>query len=86
MRWLLVVVIAAIVVLPARAMAADCADLGVPGQFDVFTAGTLTAHTGGATIQGRVAAGGDAVVQSTPTPATTGPPPASSCDGRLPSR
>ena len=50
--------------LPGRAMAADCAAIGVPGEFDVFTAGALTANTGGATIQGRVAAGGDARVQS----------------------
>src|SRR5690348_12648319 len=62
-RWVVVCVLAAMAVLPARAVAADCASPGVPGQFDVFTAGSLTATTGGATIQGRVAAGGDARVQ-----------------------
>src|SRR5690349_10901339 len=54
---------AAAAVLPGRALAADCAALGAASQFDVFTAAGLTASTGGATIQGRVAAGGDAVVQ-----------------------
>src|SRR6476661_7414841 len=56
-------VLAALAVLPGRAMAADCADLGVPAQFDVFTGGAMTANTTGTTIQGRVAAGGDARVQ-----------------------
>jgi choice-of-anchor A domain-containing protein len=62
-RWVVVCVLAATAVLPARAMAADCASTGVPGQFDVFVGGNLTSNTGGATIQGRVAAGGDANVQ-----------------------
>ena len=61
--WVVVGVLAALAVVPSRAMAADCADIGVPGQYDVFVGGTLTANTGGATIQGRVAAGGDARVQ-----------------------
>jgi choice-of-anchor A domain-containing protein len=63
-RWVVVGVLAAAVALPGRAMAAECAEIGVPGEFDVFTAGALTANTSGATIQGRVAAGGDARVQS----------------------
>jgi choice-of-anchor A domain-containing protein len=62
-RWVVVCVLAALAVLPSRAVAADCAVPGVPGQFDVFTAGAMTANAGGATIQGRVAAGGDARVQ-----------------------
>src|SRR3954463_3926132 len=57
-RWVVVWVLAALAVVPTRAMAADCAAAGVPGQYDVFVAGGLTANTGGATIQGRVAAGG----------------------------
>jgi choice-of-anchor A domain-containing protein len=61
-RWVVVGVLAAAAALPGRAMAAECADAGVPGQYDVFTAGAFTANTGGATIQGRVAAGGDARV------------------------
>lgn len=63
-RWVVVCVLAAMAALPARAAAADCASTGVPGQYDVFVGGNLTANTGGATIQGRVAAGGDANVQS----------------------
>jgi choice-of-anchor A domain-containing protein len=62
-RWVVVCVLAALALVPSRAMAADCAAAGVPGQFDVFTAGSMTATAGGATIQGRVAAGGDARVQ-----------------------
>jgi choice-of-anchor A domain-containing protein len=62
-RWVVVCVLAVIMALPARAMAADCAAPGVPGQFDVFVGGTFTANTGGTTIQGRVAAGGNARVQ-----------------------
>ncbi len=62
-RWVVVFVLAALAVVPSRAAAADCAAPGVPGQFDVFTAGSMTANTGGATIPGRVAAGGDARVQ-----------------------
>ncbi|HEX6620705.1 MAG TPA: choice-of-anchor A family protein, partial [Solirubrobacteraceae bacterium] len=62
-RWVVVCVLAALAALPARAAAADCASPGVPGQFDVFVGANLTANTGGATIQGRVAAGGDARVQ-----------------------
>jgi choice-of-anchor A domain-containing protein len=61
-RWVVVGVLAAVAALPARAVAADCAATGVPGQFDLFTAGAFTANAGGATIQGRVAAGGDARV------------------------
>ena len=63
-RWVVVCVLAVMMAAPARAVAAaDCAAPGVPGQFDVFTAGAFTANTGGTTIQGRVAAGGDARVQ-----------------------
>jgi choice-of-anchor A domain-containing protein len=63
-RWVVACVLAATAILPCRAMAADCAAPGVPGQYDVFVGGTFTSDTGGATIQGRVAAGGDASVQS----------------------
>lgn len=63
-RWVTLAVVAVVAAVPGRAMAADCAAIGVAGEFDVFTAGALTANTGGATIQGRVAAGGDARVQS----------------------
>jgi choice-of-anchor A domain-containing protein len=63
-RWVVVCVLAAMAVLPARAMAADCAATGVPGQYDVFVDGAFTSDAGGATIQGRVAAGGDARVQA----------------------
>jgi choice-of-anchor A domain-containing protein len=63
-RWVVVCVLAAMAVLPARAVAADCAATGVPGQFDVFVDGDFTSNTGGVTIQGRVAAGGNANVQS----------------------
>jgi choice-of-anchor A domain-containing protein len=45
-------------------MAQDCASTVVPGQFDVFVGGAFTSNTGGDTIQGRVAAGGDARVGS----------------------
>src|SRR4051812_17309358 len=63
-RWVAVgVLAAAAMALPCRAMAADCATPGVPGQYDVFVGANLTANTGGATIQGRVAAGGDVRVQ-----------------------
>jgi choice-of-anchor A domain-containing protein len=62
-RWVVVCVLAALMVLPSRAIAADCAAPGVPGQFDVFALDTFTADAGGTTIQGRVAAGGDARVQ-----------------------
>jgi choice-of-anchor A domain-containing protein len=62
-RWVVVCVLAGVMALPGPAAAADCASAGVPGQFDVFTAGTFTATAGGATIQGRVAVGGDAHVQ-----------------------
>lgn len=63
-RWVVVgVLAAAAMALPCRAMAADCATPGVPGQYDVFVGANLTADTGGATIQGRVAAGGDVRVQ-----------------------
>jgi choice-of-anchor A domain-containing protein len=62
-RWVVVCVLAALALVPSRAMAADCAAPGVPRQYDVFVGGSLTANTGGATIQGRVAAGGDARVQ-----------------------
>jgi hypothetical protein len=56
-RWVVVgVLAAAAMALPCRAAAADRAAPGVPGQFDVFTAGAMTANAGGATIQGRVAA------------------------------
>src|SRR5215211_3712135 len=62
-RWVVVGVLAALAVLPGRAMAADCPSvLGTPGQFQVFAGGALTAETGGATFQGRVA-GGSARVQ-----------------------
>jgi choice-of-anchor A domain-containing protein len=61
-RWVVLGVLVALALLPGRAMAADCAVIGVPGQFDVFTEGAVTANTGGATIQGRVAAGGNARV------------------------
>ncbi|HEX6696694.1 MAG TPA: choice-of-anchor A family protein [Solirubrobacteraceae bacterium] len=63
-RWVVVCALAAMAILPCRAMAADCAVPGVPGQYDVFVGGTFTSDTGGATIEGRVAAGGDARVQS----------------------
>jgi choice-of-anchor A domain-containing protein len=62
-RWVVVCVLAATALLPCRAMAADCAAPGVPGQYQVFVGGNLTSNTGGATIQGRVAAGSDARVQ-----------------------
>jgi choice-of-anchor A domain-containing protein len=62
-RWVVLCVLVAAAALPGRALAADCASLGAASQFDVFTAGALTANTGGATIQGRMAAGTDAVVQ-----------------------
>jgi choice-of-anchor A domain-containing protein len=62
-RWVVVCVLAALAIVPSRAMAADCAAPGVPGQFDVFAAGAFTANSGGTTIQGRVAAGGNARVQ-----------------------
>jgi choice-of-anchor A domain-containing protein len=62
-RWVVLCVLVAAAALPGRAVAADCASLGPASQFDVFTAGTLTANTGGATIQGRMAAGTDAAVQ-----------------------
>jgi choice-of-anchor A domain-containing protein len=63
-RWVVACVLAATAMLPCRAMAADCASTGTPGQFDVFVGANFTSNTGGATIQGRVAAGGDARVQS----------------------
>src|SRR4051794_40972074 len=59
-RWVVVCVLAALALVPSRAMAADCAAAGVPGQYDVFVGGGFTANTGGATIQGRVAARGGA--------------------------
>jgi choice-of-anchor A domain-containing protein len=62
-RWVVVAAMLALAVLPGRAVAAECASSGVPGQFDIFTAGSFTADTGGATIQGRVAVGGNARVQ-----------------------
>lgn len=62
-RWVVVCVLAAAMAVPGRAMAAECAAPGVPGQYDIFTAGSFTADTGGSTIQGRVAVGGDARVQ-----------------------
>jgi choice-of-anchor A domain-containing protein len=62
-RWVVVTVLAAMAALPGRALAADCASIGPAGQYDVFTAGSFTANTGGATIEGRVGAGGDATVQ-----------------------
>ena len=62
-RWVVVCVLAATLVLPARAVAADCAATGVPGQYDVFVDGDFTSDAGGMTIQGRVAAGSDARVQ-----------------------
>jgi choice-of-anchor A domain-containing protein len=62
-RWVVVGVLAALAVLPGRAMATDCPSvLGTPGQFQVFAGAALTAETGGATFQGRVA-GGSARVQ-----------------------
>jgi hypothetical protein len=62
-RWVVLGVLAVLGALPGRALAADCASTGVPGQFDIFTAGALTVSPG-ASIQGRVAAGGDAFVTS----------------------
>src|SRR5512132_1021281 len=62
-RWVVVGLLAAVAAVPARAMAAECAAPGVPGQFDIFTAGALTVSPG-ASIQGRVAAGGNAYVTS----------------------
>lgn len=63
-RWVVVCVLAAAAMaLPCRAMAAECAAPGIPGQYDVFVGGSFTANTGGATIQGRIAAGDDARVQ-----------------------
>jgi choice-of-anchor A domain-containing protein len=61
-RWVVLALLAGVAAVPGPARAADCADLGAASQFDVFTAGSLT--DSGASIQGRVAAGGDALVQS----------------------
>jgi choice-of-anchor A domain-containing protein len=46
--------------LPGSAAAADCANLGVPGQFDVFAQSGL--NSANETIPGRVAAGGNAIL------------------------
>jgi choice-of-anchor A domain-containing protein len=62
-RWVVVCVLAAAIAVPGRAAAADCASPGVAGQYDVFVDSNFSSNTGGATIQGRVAAGGDARVQ-----------------------
>jgi choice-of-anchor A domain-containing protein len=62
-RWVVAGVLLAAIAVPGRAVAAECAAPGVPGQFDIFTADSFTADTGGSTIQGRVAVGGDARVQ-----------------------
>ena len=59
-RWVVVCVLAALAALPSRAMAADCAAPGVPGQFDVFARSAL--NSANETIPGRVAAGGNAVL------------------------
>ena len=55
--------LAALAALPGRAVAADCAAPGVPGQFDVFALHVHGQH-GRRDIPGRVAAGGNARIQS----------------------
>jgi choice-of-anchor A domain-containing protein len=57
-RWVVLGLLVAVAALPGRAMAASCADPGVPGDFDVFVRNGLTSSN--ETIPGRVAAGGDA--------------------------
>ncbi len=69
-RWVVLGVLVVVGALPGRAMAADCADLGVPGQFDVFVHSALSSAN--ETIPGRVAAGGDAVLAG-PTIGTSPP-------------
>ena len=64
LRWVVVCVLAALAALPSRAMAADCAAPGVPGQYQIFALNTFTANTGGTQIPGRVAAGGNVRIQS----------------------
>jgi choice-of-anchor A domain-containing protein len=76
-RWVVVGVLAAMAVLPGRAVAADCPNvLGTPGQFQVFAGGSFTAASGGATFAGRVA-GASARIQGntfgTSPPLTSNP-------------
>jgi choice-of-anchor A domain-containing protein len=61
-RWVVVGVLAAVLVLPGRAMAADCAASGIPGEYDVFVEHGFTGEN--AQTQGRIAAGGDVFLQS----------------------
>ncbi|MGZ4271892.1 MAG: choice-of-anchor A family protein [Solirubrobacteraceae bacterium] len=63
-RWVVVCVLAALAALPSRALAADCAAPGVPGQYQIFALNTFTANTGGTQIPGRVAAGGNVHIGS----------------------
>jgi choice-of-anchor A domain-containing protein len=59
-RWVVLALLAAVAAVPGRAMAAECAAPGVPGQFDVFVRSNL--NSANETIPGRVAVGGDAVL------------------------
>jgi choice-of-anchor A domain-containing protein len=59
-RWVVLGVVVVTVLLPARAVAADCAAPGIPGQYDVFARSGL--NSANETIPGRVAAGGNAVL------------------------
>jgi hypothetical protein len=68
MRWLAALVLVGIAAVPGQALAADCADPGVPGQFDAFVRDGLT--TANMTVHGRVAAGG---TSSTCSGATSSP-------------
>jgi choice-of-anchor A domain-containing protein len=60
-RWVVLAVLA-VMVLPARAMAADCAATGIPGQYDVFAEEGFTGVN--AQTQGPVAAGSDVFLKS----------------------
>jgi choice-of-anchor A domain-containing protein len=61
-RWVVVVVLAtAAMALPCRALAADCASTGIPGQYDVFVQQGFAGKN--AQVQGRVAAGGNTAIE-----------------------
>ena len=63
-RWVVLAVTVLAGALPGSAAAADCADPGVPGQYQIFARNTFTANTGGTQIPGRVAAGGNVHIGS----------------------
>jgi choice-of-anchor A domain-containing protein len=61
-RWVVLALLAGVAAVPGRAMAAECAAPGVPGEFDVFVEHDYSGVN--TQVQGRAAAGGAVSIQS----------------------